>query len=121
VKDDSLWVSFMGSDFVEEGRRAGNWLVEKTKDAPGDVNIVELQGTTGSAPAIDRKKGLRGDHQGQAEVQDHQIADRRIHRAPRAKRSWRPSSKAEGKRFNVLFAHNDDMAIGAIQASRKPA
>src|SRR5690348_11411753 len=28
VKDDSLWVTFMGSDFVEEGRRAGRWLVE---------------------------------------------------------------------------------------------
>src|SRR6478752_6230537 len=40
-KDDSLWVSFMGSDFVEEGRRAGRWLLEKTKGT-GDVNIVEL-------------------------------------------------------------------------------
>ena len=42
VKDESLWVSFMGSDFVEEGRRAANWLVEKTKDNPGPINIVEL-------------------------------------------------------------------------------
>src|SRR3982751_4465857 len=32
VKDDSLWVAFMGSDFIEEGRRAANWLVDKTKD-----------------------------------------------------------------------------------------
>ena len=31
-KDESLWVSFMGSDFVEEGRKAGRWLVEKMKD-----------------------------------------------------------------------------------------
>src|SRR5262245_34719351 len=45
AKDETLWVTFMGSDFVEEGRRAANWLVEKTKDAPGPVNIVELQGT----------------------------------------------------------------------------
>src|SRR6186713_765378 len=52
-KDDSLWVSFMGSDFVEEGRRAGRWLVEKTKGSTTPVNIVELQGTVGSAPAID--------------------------------------------------------------------
>jgi ABC-type sugar transport system substrate-binding protein len=60
VKDDSLWVSFMGSDFVEEGRRAANWLVEylDKKGVKGDVNIVELQGTVGSAPAIDRKKGF---------------------------------------------------------------
>src|SRR3982751_2877462 len=57
-KDDSLWVAFMGSDFVEEGRRAGRWLVEKMKDQKGEVNIVELQGTVGSAPAIDRKKEM---------------------------------------------------------------
>ena len=42
TKDDSLYVSFMGSDFVEEGRKAGRWLVEKMKDQKGDVNIVEL-------------------------------------------------------------------------------
>ncbi|HEY9094136.1 MAG TPA: substrate-binding domain-containing protein, partial [Hydrogenophaga sp.] len=58
VKDDSLYVSFMGSDFVEEGRKAGRWLVDKMKDQSGTVNIVELQGTVGSAPAIDRKKGF---------------------------------------------------------------
>ena len=56
VKDTSLYVSFMGSDFVEEGRKAGRWLVEKMKGTSGQVNIVELQGTVGSAPAIDRKK-----------------------------------------------------------------
>src|SRR5437870_7243831 len=62
VKDDSLWVAFMGSDFVEEGRRAAKWLVAyppvKELAAKGDVNIVELQGTVGSAPAIDRKAGF---------------------------------------------------------------
>ena len=44
TKDDSLYVTFMGSDFVEEGRKAGRWLVEKMKDQKGEVNIVELQG-----------------------------------------------------------------------------
>src|SRR5688500_14648689 len=28
TKDDSLYVTFMGSDFLEEGRKAGRWLVE---------------------------------------------------------------------------------------------
>src|SRR5213080_3647135 len=58
VKDDSLYVTFMGSDFLEEGRKAARWLVDRMKGASGDVNIVELQGTVGSAPAIDRKKGF---------------------------------------------------------------
>ena len=58
TKDDSLYVTFMGSDFTEEGRKAGRWLVEKEKGVAGPINIVELQGTVGSAPAIDRKKGF---------------------------------------------------------------
>src|SRR5579862_6861401 len=54
-KDKSLYVTFMGSDFIEEGRKAGRWLVNFEKGKPGPINIVELQGTVGSAPAIDRK------------------------------------------------------------------
>src|SRR5882672_4126792 len=55
VTDDSLYVTFIGADFVEEGRRAANWLA---KASGGTATIVELQGTPGSAPAIDRKKGF---------------------------------------------------------------
>ena len=55
VSDDSLYVTFIGSDFVEEGRRAANWLVKATD---GKAVIAELVGTPGSAPAIDRKKGF---------------------------------------------------------------
>src|SRR5689334_19230084 len=58
VSDPSLYLSLIGSDFVEEGRKAGRWLLDHTKDTKGDVNIVELQGTVGSAPANGRKKGF---------------------------------------------------------------
>lgn len=57
-EDDSLYVTFIGSDFVEEGRKAGRWLAEKFADTSETVNIVELQGTTGSAPAIDPENGV---------------------------------------------------------------
>ncbi|MEA2709212.1 MAG: galactofuranose transport system substrate-binding protein, partial [Phycisphaerales bacterium] len=52
VKDDSLYTTLIASDFVAEGRMAGEWLVKKTG---GKANIAELQGTPGAAPAIDRK------------------------------------------------------------------
>src|ERR1700676_122623 len=55
VSDPTLYVSFLGSDFIEEGRRAGNAAVKLTD---GKANIAELVGTVGSAPAIDRKKGF---------------------------------------------------------------
>ena len=61
-EDDSLYETFLGSDFVKEGEKAGDWLVENKAEADvdgnGKINVVELQGTTGAAPAIDRKKGF---------------------------------------------------------------
>src|SRR5438477_32773 len=115
AKDDTLWVTFMGSDFVEEGRRAGNWLVEKTKDNPGPINIVELQGTVGSAPAIDRKKGFEEVIKDKPKFKIIRSQTGDFTRA-KGKEVMEAFLKAEGKKINVLFAHNDDMAIGAIQA-----
>lgn len=113
-KDDSLWVSFMGSDFVEEGRKAGRWLLENYK-GQGDVNIVELQGTVGSAPAIDRKKGFEEIIKAQPRFKIIRSQTGDFTRA-KGKEVMEAFLKAEGKKINVLYAHNDDMAIGAIQA-----
>jgi ABC-type sugar transport system substrate-binding protein len=115
TKDDSLWVTFMGSDFVEEGRRAGRWLLDKTKSTSGTINIVELQGTVGSAPAIDRKKGFEEVIKGQSKYKIIRSQTGDFTRA-KGKEVMEAFLKAEGKKINVLFAHNDDMAIGAIQA-----
>ncbi|MFT3954503.1 MAG: ABC transporter substrate-binding protein [Piscinibacter sp.] len=113
-KDDSLWVSFMGSDFVEEGRKAGRWLLENYK-GQGDVNIVELQGTVGSAPAIDRKKGFEEIIKAKPNYKIIRSQTGDFTRA-KGKEVMEAFLKAEGKKINVLYAHNDDMAIGAIQA-----
>ena len=115
VKDPSLYVTFMGSDFVEEGRKAGRWLVEKMKDQKGDVNIVELQGTVGSAPAIDRKKGFEEVVKADPRFKILRSQTGDFTRA-KGKEVMEAFLKAEGKKINVLYAHNDDMAIGAIQA-----
>jgi simple sugar transport system substrate-binding protein len=112
--DTSLYVSFLGSDFVEEGRRAGRWLVEQFKDHDGEVNIVELQGTVGSAPAIDRKAGfeeiIKDDPK--FKIIASQTGD--FTRA-KGKEVMQAFLKAH-KNIDVLYAHNDDMALGAIQA-----
>ena len=116
VKDDSLWVSFMGSDFVEEGRRAGTWLVEylNKKGVKGEVNIVELQGTVGSAPAIDRKAGFAEILKSHPNLKVTRSQTGDFTRA-KGKEVMEAFLKAD-KKINVLFAHNDDMASGAIQA-----
>jgi ABC-type sugar transport system substrate-binding protein len=115
VKDDSLFVSFMGSDFTEEGRKAGRWLVDAMKNVSGDVNIVELQGTVGSAPAIDRKKGFEEIIKADPKFKIIRSQTGDFTRA-KGKEVMEAFLKAEGKKINVLYAHNDDMAIGAIQA-----
>jgi ABC-type sugar transport system substrate-binding protein len=115
VKDDSLWVSFMGSDFLEEGRKAGRWLTEKMKDVKGDIHIVELQGTVGSAPAIDRKRGFEEVIKADPKFKIIRSQTGDFTRA-KGKEVMEAFLKAEGQKINVLYAHNDDMAIGAIQA-----
>ncbi len=51
-----LYVTLMGSDFLEEGRNAARIMAKLTNS---QANIVELMGTSGSAPANDRYKGFR--------------------------------------------------------------
>ncbi|HUX41441.1 MAG TPA: ABC transporter substrate-binding protein [Rectinemataceae bacterium] len=114
LKDDSLWLTFMGSDFIEEGRRSARWLVEYLKTrAP--VNIVEIQGTIGSAPAIDRAVGF-------AEVikdyPNYHIIDSESGDffKDRGYDVMKRILAREPRRIDAVFAHNDDMALGAIQA-----
>ena len=116
VSDPSLYVSFIGSDFVEEGRRAGRWLQDYAKKNPTrQLNIVELQGTTGAAPANDRKKGFAEVIAGNPKMKIIRSQTADFTRA-KGKEVMEAFLKSEGKNINVLYAHNDDMAIGAIQA-----
>jgi len=116
VKDESLWVTLMGSDFLEEGRRAARWLVNYLK-TDKQVNIVELLGTIGSAPEIDRTIGFKEilkDHPNyQIIVSESGEFVRSIGKELMQK--ILRDLDAKGEKMDVLFAHNDDMAIGAIE------
>lgn len=105
------YLTFIGSDFIKEGQRIAEWLV---KNANGKTKIIELEGTTGSSPANDRKKGFddaikaaggfqilasqSGDF---SRNKGRQVAETLLQAHPDA---------------NVIYAHNDEMAIGAIAA-----
>ncbi len=117
TKDESLYVTFIGSDFVEEGRRAANWLGENAArlGLKENINIFELQGTVGSAPAIDRKTGFE---EVMKKYPGWKIVKSQTGNFTRAEgkqvmESWLKSDKDN---IDVLYAHNDDMALGAIQA-----
>ncbi len=111
VKDD-LYVSYLGSDFLEEGRNAARVMVNLVE---GKANIVELVGTIGSAPANDRYTGFReviADYPGM-QIINSQSGD--FTRA-RGKEVMAELLKKHGTQITAVYAHNDDMALGAIQA-----
>lgn len=110
--DESLYVCFIGSDFFEEGRMAAEWLAKKVN---GKGSIVELQGTPGSAPANDRRKAFAD---GIAKYPGLKIIDSQSGDFRRAggKEVMEAFLKKHGKAIEIVYAHNDDMALGAIQA-----
>jgi ABC-type sugar transport system substrate-binding protein len=112
--DKTLYKTFLGSDFVKEGRLAGEWLLENTKSATGPVNIVELQGTTGSAPANDRKKGFAEAIAANPNLKTIASQSGDFTRAG-GKQVMEQFLKAN-RDIDVLFAHNDDMGLGALEA-----
>ena len=130
AKPGEDYITFIGSDFVDQGRRAAEWLVEATG---GEAKIIELEGTTGSDPAIDRKKGFdeyltgtfrgtptpEGAHPGM-EIIASQTAD---FQRDKGRQVMQTLLQAHPD-VTAVYAHNDEMAIGAIaalqEAGRKP-
>ncbi|MET9933733.1 MULTISPECIES: ABC transporter substrate-binding protein [unclassified Streptomyces] len=113
-QDTSLFRTFLGSDFVKEGQEAGKWLVKEYEGTSDPVNVIELQGTTGSAPANDRKAGFAEVVKGEAKfkVVASQTGDFTRAKGKEVMQAFLKSHKD----IDVLYAHNDDMALGAIQA-----
>jgi len=110
---EDLYVTFIGADFIKEGEMAGEWLAKKMN---GKASIAELEGTPGSAPANDRKKGFSN---AIAKYPDMKVVFSQTGEFTRAKGKEVMEALLKsptGKQINVLFAHNDDMALGAIQA-----
>lgn len=116
--DPSLYLTAVGSNLVHEGEVAGKWLAEAVGVKP--CRIVELQGTTGSSPAIDRKKGFEQGIAGHSNltIVQSQTGDFTRSLGKEVMESFLQSENG-GKDICALYAHNDDMAVGAIQAIKE--
>ena len=113
VADETLVTTYLVADFLEEGRRAAQWLMEAT-DGRTDVRIVEIRGTPGSAPAIDRQQGF-------AEIIERSPSHAIIDSASGSfieNLGYDVMTRflVRNDRIDVVYAHNDDMALGAIRA-----
>lgn len=114
LEDDSLYLTRIASDFVEEGRKAARWLVNETQ---GVCDLVELQGTVGATAAIDREKGFNEVIADYPEVRIIRSQTGDFTRS-KGKEVMESFLKAEngGEDLCAVWAHNDEMAIGAALA-----
>jgi galactofuranose transport system substrate-binding protein len=107
-----LYATHLGSDFVEEGRNAARVMAKLLN---GKGNIVEITGTIGSAPAVDRYTGFREIIKEYPNIKIIASENGDFTRA-RGKEVMENMLRQYGKRIDALYSHNDDMAIGAIKA-----
>ena len=113
VADDSLYATLIASDFVAEGKMAAEWLAKKTN---GKAKIAELQGSPGAAPANDRKKGFEQGIAGHPDMKIilSQTGDFNRNKGKEVMQAFLKSP--QGSEITAVYAHNDDMALGAIEA-----
>jgi ABC-type sugar transport system substrate-binding protein len=113
AKPGEAFATVIVSDFVQQGKRAAWAMAQATG---GTAKIIELEGTVGASPAIDRKKGF----------------DETVTQCPGLQVVVSQSAdftRADGQEVTetllqshpdatAIYAHNDEMALGAIAAIR---
>jgi simple sugar transport system substrate-binding protein len=111
--DTSLWATIIGSDFDLEGQNAGIWVRDRSGIASGSLAIAELQGTAGSWPAIDRAAGFRKIIDSGTIILSA-AANFDFTQGKTQMAAWLTGGQMDN--INVVYAHNDSMALGAIEA-----
>ena len=105
------YVTFLGSDFIKQGQRAADWLAKKTN---GKATIIELEGTTGSSPANDRKTGFDNEIKKYPGMKI--VASQSGDFARDTGRKVMETLLQAHPEATAVYAHNDEMALGAISA-----
>lgn len=106
------YLAFVGSNFVEEGQRVADWTIKKTD---GKGKIIEIEGSVGASPANDRKKGF--DETIKAKAPGMSIVASQSGDFNRDKgRQVAQTLLQAHPDATIVYAHNDEMALGAIAA-----
>src|SRR5690606_4878735 len=100
------FVTWIGADFTKEGVTAGEWVKENHPDA----KIFELQGTMGSGAQTNRQEGFR------SVVGDNVIGEASGNFTRAEGKAATEAALAAYPDMDLIFAHNDDMGLGAIEA-----
>lgn len=108
--DESLYEAAVVSDMANQGVTAVDWLL--SQNLP-EYNVIHIQGVMGNDAQIGRTAAL-----------DEQAAAGTVHIVVQQTAEWSADTAKEivesvinsGEPFNVIYAENDDMAKGAVQA-----
>jgi ABC-type sugar transport system substrate-binding protein len=114
TQEKDVYKTFLGADFVQEGKWAGEWTAKEYASAPGPVNIVQLEGTTGSDPALERSTGFADAIKANPNLKVIASQSGDFTRSG-GKQVMEAFLKANPK-IDMVFAQNDDMALGAVEA-----
>lgn len=113
--DPSLYVGYVGADFLEEGRKAGRFLIEKAgREGLTDLKIVELSGTLSSSPMQQRGEGFRAVIEGDERFEIIETMSGDFLRSKG--KECMESMLERHEKIDVLYSHNDAMTLGAIEA-----
>ena len=120
VQDDSLYVTWIGSDFIHEGRMAGEALEEclsQRKNTKDTVHIAILQGTKGATSTLGRTQGFASVAETHKNWNILEASDAQFTTAKGEEEMERLLKRY--KTIDVLISQNDDMTFGAIEALQK--
>ncbi len=113
TEEEGLYSAFIGSDFKREGMQASEWMVERFSNTQGPVRVAEISGTVNSSPTIGRHEGLIS-VLGQNPKFELVCSSPGDFMRSKGKECMQYILETDPD-FDVLFAHNDDMALGAIE------
>lgn len=127
--DSSLYAGFLGENGYLEGKKAGDFMVNKFKNSQKTVNILEISGTENSSMTLARSNGFRD-----------AFSDNSFSSNPKFKIIYSESGdflRSRGKEImnyiiddnnglfyknqpiDLIFSHNDSMTLGVLDSFAK--
>ena len=112
--DSEKYTAFIGADNYEAGHEMGQFIARQLN---GKGNVVEIGGLKGSSPAIERDRGFRDTLKTYPDIQvvNHRYADW----LQNSGEAVMDSMLKQDMKIDYVFAQNDRMAIGALQAAER--
>ena len=113
TENPDLYSTTISSDYLWQGQQAAIWVRDKSGILSSSLNIAELQGPAGWVQVSDRASGFRSIID-PSKIALSSVGDWSPNTAQAVVAGWISAGQLDG--INVIYAHNDSMALGAVAA-----